>query len=537
MFLQAYNRTFDNESDHHSFLLDMAQPNISLLSKMTEKEHARVKPKSVECNRICSQIRSSLGRTDPKDDHFVCALLFNLHSKFESILNQKNSKIRKLEKSLKYFETNFIKAKHKLNILSKNLFKIQKFREKEPRLKHPTHSSEIHCDYFIKMLPNSHKKKVKMSKSRTADHSQQFIQSGFIKQGAKTVSESGFVRKSLLKHKADVFAKSKPAQNAKLRRVRRKNVKSIDVGKEARFGVQASGQTCDWKDHSKAAKKSNLVRDSVKMKMKIKDNIVFRKKLFGSKSHRIGRSPRKNQQLKPRKARNGGRVKKVALKAGLRVAPGKARSQKPSREKGSRQTTKNPKEAKAKRFISHQQNLSVKISQLNLVKNSKVHSKPSLNQISPQNLTSELKTNSIFFYKQKSQKQSASSKKNNLGTISHFNSENKKAKIGSKKRKEAKSRGFKSNAKRKFLRRTDKKQPKLLRVLELDLEENVAKRRLGESGKNPNSLKNIASTLSQVQLNYIFSQKKSLNLSSKFDFKHAHTNKTPNNQLSRGFRD
>lgn len=54
-----------------------------------------------------------------------------LTQKFESMLRQKDHKISKLENSLEYFYQKFIKAKQKLNLLSKNLVKIKDFEKQD----------------------------------------------------------------------------------------------------------------------------------------------------------------------------------------------------------------------------------------------------------------------------------------------------------------------------------------------------------------------------------------------------------------------
>jgi hypothetical protein len=64
---------------------------------------------------------------DPKISHILKSV--SLH--FDALIRQRDNKINKLENSLNYFYQKFIKAKKKLNLLSKNLVKIQNFEKSE----------------------------------------------------------------------------------------------------------------------------------------------------------------------------------------------------------------------------------------------------------------------------------------------------------------------------------------------------------------------------------------------------------------------
>lgn len=96
------------------------------------------------CGRI-HQLLSNQGRIGRRlFQRLMCSLMRSCGD----LLRRKNHKILKLEKSLDYFHRKFVKVKHKLNMLSKNLFKIKNFDrpsssdKNKPKLDRPFYSKK-----------------------------------------------------------------------------------------------------------------------------------------------------------------------------------------------------------------------------------------------------------------------------------------------------------------------------------------------------------------------------------------------------------
>jgi hypothetical protein len=175
--------------------------------------------------------------------------------------------------------------------------------------------------------------------------------------------------------------------------------------------------------------------------------------------------------------------------------------------------------------MPHRHSLSVKISQLNFIKGSKKYSRPNLSEHSPQNLTSEFKSGSLFCKNQSTLQSKSSNKNLEFSQISQFNSElRKNNKMNKHKKENIKTKGNKSKL---FLKKINNKKSRITKILKLNLNNQPSKKLMIDIKKNSNSLKNIATTLNQVQLNYIFSQKKSRELGNKFDLNYIYSNKTP----------
>jgi hypothetical protein len=247
--------------------------------------------KNIECNELCSKLREESERSNHRNAHFVCELIQSLKNHFLRLLNQKNSKILKLEKSLNYFEENFIKVKQKLNLLSKNLIKIKNFKGKEAAKVNLSQSSDIHNKYFL--IKSSNKKNPQNNKNNSKfQFSYKLNQTKFKICNNSNINHSILENHSLNKPKKNLKMnlKTLKPKSKKLRKKQRKKVKSIGVSKEIKFLPKNTKKLNNIKD---AVRNNYFSQNSNLNNVIVEENVIYRKKLFGSKSHRIKYSPKK----------------------------------------------------------------------------------------------------------------------------------------------------------------------------------------------------------------------------------------------------
>jgi hypothetical protein len=262
---------------------------------------------------------------------------------------------------------------------------------------------------------------------------------------------------------------------------------------------------------------------------------VTRKKLFASKSHRVGCTSNNldiyksdfNQKHKKSKSKI---YEESNRKEGAKENQKWKRSEKKSMKK--------IKKCKAKEFESlTQKALTCKFGKMFSHRNSlslqggKGLKKGEYNssQVSREKGGMEQSSQSMFrpINLKSSLMSTPSNRYVELNQISNFNSDflNPQIKPKYKSVKENLTRDKKTRLTSK--RKHKKKQRKINKIQNLEFINPSSKNLKIEINKNSNSLKRMSSTLNQIHLNYIFSQKKKKNLSKKFDIKYIYSNQTP----------
>ena len=168
--------------------------------------------------------------------------------------------------------------------------------------------------------------------------------------------------------------------------------------------------------------------------------------------------------------------------------------------------------------MSHRQSLSLKKDQLNIIKGSNFFSKKDV-------ISSNIKIN--LKNKNKILKSEISNQEFDNSQNSHFILEYKRNKKKSKFKKEKENLTKKIKVKNKKYSKRKKKE--LMILSDLNQINHPSRKLLIDINKKSGSLKNIATSLSQVHLNYIFSQKKSKDLGGKFKMNYLYMNQTPKN--------
>lgn len=518
----------------------------SLLSQDFHPESQVPKKSTWGCNRFCHLVQEVTRVRQPGSKHLLCDIVDSISSAFESVINQKNAKIRTLEKSLTYFESNFLKTKHKLNKLSNNLFKIKNYKSKERLVPQTQPDAGASSQYFIQLHSPNHKNKKAFNGNKKLDivmktkSSKEFQNEAKRKPKGKLYDTCYLVEPAHASSNDILGARdAKPRLNTK-RRTKRSNIKSHGVENEvARASKKKSDGDNLFEKFNLSKQKHNFMKNGSKVTKTGSKGTVLRKKLFASKSHRIG-SHSKNLDLyisdihrKRKKAKN----KSIANK---KQARGSKENQKSHREKAKNEQfpKKKPKKKAVKvydpkmpkamtykfnRIFSHRHSISSKIDHIQFVKNSKTGFSSNQSQVSPELQTLDLISKSMFRPKlQKSSlKSTPSNRHHNLAHVSHFNFEIMHPKSSNENGLNVRPKESKGRVSSKF--KSAKKHAQRFNKYS-NLEKHPgAKKLMIEINKNSNSLKKMSTTLNQIHLNYIFSQKKK-GLANKFDIKYVYSN-------------
>ena len=114
----------------------------------------QLSPKNCKISeRVFKRIRPLLVNIEENSVVLVCDLVQTLLNKLKDMSEEKDNKIQKLQQALNYFYQKFVKAKQKLNLLSKNLFKIKNFEKNESLNTILNEAGEIEDLYFLKTPP------------------------------------------------------------------------------------------------------------------------------------------------------------------------------------------------------------------------------------------------------------------------------------------------------------------------------------------------------------------------------------------------